>query len=75
MLQDLLRATPVSDCPSSHDGIQQALDAIRVLVTKINLATGNPINKDRIHKTIALQGKVDTSKSVSNQRYLGVKSN
>ncbi|KAJ5505309.1 hypothetical protein N7453_004266 [Penicillium expansum] len=63
VLQDLLRSTPVSDCPSSHDGIQQALDSIRVLVTRINLAAGNPINKDRIDKTITLQGKVDISKS------------
>ncbi|OQE01778.1 hypothetical protein PENSOL_c003G02775 [Penicillium solitum] len=63
VLQDLLRSTPVSDCPSSHDGIQQVLDSMRVLVTQINLAAGNPINKDRIHKTIILQKKVDISKS------------
>ncbi|KAJ5971660.1 uncharacterized protein N7479_001578 [Penicillium vulpinum] len=63
VLQDLLRATPVSDCPSSHDGIQQALDSIRVQVTRINLAAGNPINKDRIRKTFLLQDKIDISKS------------
>ncbi|KAJ5779788.1 hypothetical protein N7457_007508 [Penicillium paradoxum] len=63
MLQDLLRATTATECPSSHDGIQQALDSMRVLVTRINLAAGNPINKDRIHKTITLQSKVDISKS------------
>ncbi|CAG8905763.1 unnamed protein product [Penicillium egyptiacum] len=63
VLQDLLRSTPVSDCPSSHDGIEAVLETIRGLVTRINLATGNPINKDRIHKTIVLQGKVDISKS------------
>ncbi|KAJ5961498.1 hypothetical protein N7501_006439 [Penicillium viridicatum] len=63
VLQDLLRSTPVSDCPSSHDGIQQVLDSMRVLVTQINLAAGNPINKDRIQKTIVLQNKVDISKS------------
>ncbi|CAI7572756.1 unnamed protein product [Penicillium glandicola] len=62
VLQDLIRATPVSDCPSSHDGIQQALDSIRGLVARINLAAGNPINKDRIHRTLALQDKVDISK-------------
>ncbi|KAG0160888.1 hypothetical protein PDIDSM_8420 [Penicillium digitatum] len=63
VLQDLLRSTPVSDCPSSHDGIQQVLDSIRVLVARINLVAGNPINKDRIDKTITLQGRVDISKS------------
>ncbi|KAJ5169891.1 uncharacterized protein N7500_002674 [Penicillium coprophilum] len=67
VLQDLLRATPVSDCPSAHDGIQQVLDNIRVLVTRINLAAGNPINKDRIQKTIVLQGKVDISRSYALQ--------
>ncbi|KAJ9485938.1 hypothetical protein VN97_g7413 [Penicillium thymicola] len=63
VLQDLLRSTPVSDCPSSHDGIQQVLDSMRMLVTQINLAAGNPVNKDRIQKTIVLQKKVDISKS------------
>ncbi|KAJ5769823.1 uncharacterized protein N7511_001874 [Penicillium nucicola] len=59
MLQDLLRATPVGDCPSSHDGIRQILESLRTLVTKINSATGNPVNKDRIHKTLILQRKVE----------------
>ncbi|KAI2730180.1 hypothetical protein CBS147332_2032 [Penicillium roqueforti] len=63
VLQDLLRSTPVSDCPSSHDGIQQVLDSIRLLVTRVNLSAGNPINKDRIDKTIVLQDKVDISES------------
>ncbi|KXG53243.1 uncharacterized protein PGRI_002930 [Penicillium griseofulvum] len=63
VLQDLLRATPVSDCPSAHDELQQVLDNLRVLVTQINLAAGNPINKDRIRRTIILQGKVDILKS------------
>lgn len=66
MLQDLLRATPVTDCPSAHDEIQEVLDGIRKLVARINVATGNPMNKDRISKTMRLQEKVDTSKSVSN---------
>lgn len=66
MLQDLLRATPVTDCPSAHDGIQEVLDGIRKLVARINVATGNPMNRDRISKTMRLQEKVDTSKSVSN---------
>ncbi|KAJ5639080.1 uncharacterized protein N7484_006942 [Penicillium longicatenatum] len=58
LLQDLLRYTPVSDCPTSHDAIRQILDNIRTLVTQINSATGNPVNKDRIHKTLLLQEKI-----------------
>ncbi|KAJ5909406.1 hypothetical protein N7504_004049 [Penicillium tannophilum] len=55
LLQDLLRHTPVSDCPTSHDAVRQILDNIRILVAQINSATGNPVNKDRIHKTLLLQ--------------------
>lgn len=64
LLQDLLRHTPVSDCPSSHDGIRQILESLRILVARINSATGNPVNKDRIQKTLLLQGKVHISGSV-----------
>lgn len=64
LLQDLLRHTPVSDCPSSHDGIRQILENLRVLVARINSMTGNPINKDRIQKTILLQEKTQFSESV-----------
>lgn len=64
LLQDLLRNTPVSDCPSSHDSIRQILETLRILVARINSATGNPVNKDRIQKTILLQGKIDFSDDV-----------
>ncbi|KAJ5797399.1 uncharacterized protein N7503_006695 [Penicillium pulvis] len=64
LLQDLLRHTPVSDCPTSHDAIRQILDNIRILVTQINSATGNPINKDRIHKTLLLQERIQFADSV-----------
>ncbi|KAK4927462.1 hypothetical protein LTR66_016285 [Elasticomyces elasticus] len=63
MLQDLLRATPVSDCPSAHDEIQQFLESTRRVVAHVNVATGNPVYKDRISKTMILQQKVDVSKS------------
>ncbi|KAJ5593893.1 uncharacterized protein N7459_000101 [Penicillium hispanicum] len=63
LLQDLLRHTPVSDCPSSHDEMRQILEALRILVAKINSATGNPVNKDRIQKTVILSGKIEFSGS------------
>lgn len=65
MVQDLLRATPVSDCPSAHDEMQQVLESTREVVARVNVATGNPVYKDRIAKTMILQEKVDVSKSVS----------
>ncbi|OKO90265.1 hypothetical protein PENSUB_13398 [Penicillium subrubescens] len=63
LLQDLLRSTPVSDCPSSHSGMRQILDNLRVLVARINSATGNPVKKDRIQKTILLQARFEFSDS------------
>jgi hypothetical protein len=69
MLQDLLRATPVGDCPNSHHGMQQILDHTRLLVGQINMATGNPVYRDRISKTILLQEKVDVPESVCNATF------
>ncbi|KAF3388892.1 hypothetical protein F1880_004463 [Penicillium rolfsii] len=63
LLQDLLRSTPVSDCPSSHNGMRQILDNLRVLVARINSATGNPVRKDRIQKTLLLQARFEFSNS------------
>jgi hypothetical protein len=70
LLQDLLRHTPVSDCPCSHDGIRQILDSLRIMVARINSATGNPVNKDRIQKTIILQKKIHFSESVHSQPFI-----
>ncbi|CAG8270738.1 unnamed protein product [Penicillium salamii] len=72
MLQDLLRATPVSDCPSAHDEMQQILDSTRKLVGRINMATGNPVYKDRISKTMLLREKVDVPKSVSDSNPMAI---
>ncbi|CAG7916299.1 unnamed protein product [Penicillium olsonii] len=70
MLQDLLRATPASDCPFVHDEIQQILDGTRKLVGRINLATGNPVYKDRISKTMLLREKIDVGRSVSDSKLI-----
>ncbi|KAJ5976311.1 hypothetical protein N7481_010018 [Penicillium waksmanii] len=67
LLQDLLRCTHVGDCPTSHDEIRRILESLRIMVARINSTTGNPINKDRIHKTILLQGKIDFSETQSLQ--------
>jgi len=44
--------------------MRQILENLRVLVARINSATGNPVKKDRIQKTILLQGRFDFSPSV-----------
>jgi hypothetical protein len=45
--------------------MRQILDNLRVLVARINSATGNPVKKDRIQKTILLQARFEFSDSVS----------
>ncbi|KAJ5884724.1 hypothetical protein N7495_009234 [Penicillium taxi] len=64
LLQDLLRNTPISDCPTSHGGIREILESLRVLTSQINAATGNPVKKDFIQKTVRLQQKIDLSDSL-----------
>ncbi|KAJ5087013.1 hypothetical protein NUU61_008320 [Penicillium alfredii] len=61
LLQDMLRQTPICDCPSSHAGIEQIVENLRALVARINSATGNPVHKDRIQKTILLQERIGFS--------------
>ncbi|KKA19997.1 Rho guanyl nucleotide exchange factor [Rasamsonia emersonii CBS 393.64] len=61
LLQELLKTTPASDCPSTHYEIRQILDKVRRIVGQINTATGNPVLKDRIHKTVILHGRLDYS--------------
>lgn len=59
LLQDLLRCTAASDCPSSHEGIREIFENMRDSVARINAATGNPVHKDRIMKTVLLQEKLE----------------
>lgn len=66
ILHELMKYTPSSDCPSSNEGIRQILDHLRILVARINSATGNPVNKDRIEKTLLLQEKIRFSEYVRN---------
>jgi guanine nucleotide exchange factor for Rho/Rac/Cdc42-like GTPase family protein len=65
LLQDLLKCTPASDCPLAFSEINQVLDEIRLLLVKIDTATGNPVHRDRIQKTIVLQERLDYSGQVS----------
>ncbi|KAJ6157890.1 hypothetical protein N7470_005482 [Penicillium chermesinum] len=58
ILQELMKTTPVSDSPSAHEAIGQILENLRILVARINSATGNPVNEDRIQKTLLLQSKL-----------------
>ncbi|KAF7715837.1 Uncharacterized protein PECH_006009 [Penicillium ucsense] len=63
LLQELLKQTWISDCPSSHDGIGQILVHLHSSVAEINALTGNPLTKDRIQKTMLLQQKTEPTGS------------
>ncbi|KAJ6014827.1 hypothetical protein N7540_009418 [Penicillium herquei] len=63
ILSDLLNVTPSSDCPSANQVMHQVLQNMRAQVGQINSATGNPVNKDRIQKTLLLQKKTRFNES------------
>ncbi|KAJ5730423.1 uncharacterized protein N7483_004931 [Penicillium malachiteum] len=63
ILTDLVNVTPSSDCPSANAVMHQVLQDMRAQVGKINSATGNPVNKDRIEKTLLLQKKTRFNES------------
>lgn len=60
----MIKNIPATEYPSAHDAIQQIVDDLRILVIRINSATGNPVNKDRIQKTLILQSKIRFSQQV-----------
>ncbi|OJD20509.1 hypothetical protein ACJ73_08157 [Blastomyces percursus] len=61
-LAELLKSTPVVDCPSSHAIIEGALQRTLSASHDINRATGDPVAKDRIRKTMLLGERLDFSK-------------
>ncbi|EGC49753.1 conserved hypothetical protein [Histoplasma capsulatum var. duboisii H88] len=58
-LAELLKNTPVADCPSSHSIIEVALQQTLSVSRDINRATGDPVAKDRIRKTMLLGEKLE----------------
>ncbi|KAK2761077.1 hypothetical protein FQN53_007763 [Emmonsiellopsis sp. PD_33] len=61
-LAELLKCTPVADCPSSHAIIEGALQRTLSASQDINRATGDPVAKDRIRKTMLLSERLEFSK-------------
>lgn len=63
-LAELLKNTPVADCPSSHAIIEGALQRTLSASQDINRATGDPVAKDRIRKTMLLGERLEFAKKV-----------
>ncbi|OJD12577.1 hypothetical protein AJ78_06855 [Emergomyces pasteurianus Ep9510] len=62
LLAELLKSTPVADCPSSHAIIEGALQGTLSASQDINRATGDPVAKDRVRKTILLGERLEFAK-------------
>ncbi|KAM5437931.1 hypothetical protein McanMca71_002153 [Microsporum canis] len=58
-LSDLLKCTPSSDCPAAREALELAHQCMIDTVQEINRATGDPIAKDRMAKTLLLRNKLD----------------
>jgi len=62
---DLLKHTPVFDCPESHAEIDRTFDCLRETVREINKATDDRVTKNKIQRTWLLQDKLVFPDSVS----------
>ncbi|OAL75433.1 hypothetical protein A7D00_1032 [Trichophyton violaceum] len=58
-LSDLLKCTPSSDCPAAHEALEKVHQCMIDTVQEINRATGDPVAKDRLAKTLLLRNKLD----------------
>jgi len=58
LFAELLKLTPVCDCPDSHAEIENLLARLRETTTDINKATGDPRMKAILEKTWLLQDRL-----------------
>ena len=55
LFNDLLKHTPVADCPSSHAELEATLTCLREVVQTVNKATDNRETRDQIQRRWSLQ--------------------
>lgn len=58
MFAELLKQTPVCDCPDSHMEIENVLVRLRETTSEINRATNDPRMKATMEKTWILQDRL-----------------
>ncbi|KFY35777.1 hypothetical protein V494_05620 [Pseudogymnoascus sp. VKM F-4513 (FW-928)] len=58
LFAELLRQTPVYDCPESHMEIEKVLVRLREMTSEINKATDDPLMKATMEKTWLLQDRL-----------------
>lgn len=64
MFSELLKQTPVCDCPDSHMEIEKVLARLRETTAEINKATDDPRMKATMEKTWILQDRLMLSNQV-----------
>ena len=64
MFAELLKQTPVCDCPDSHIEIEKVLSRLRETTAEINKATDDPRMKMIMEKTWILQDRLLLSDQV-----------
>lgn len=74
LLEDLLRQTPVSDCPSTHADIEATIQCLREVVRAANEATNNTEARAQVLRRRSLQSRLNYEKVAirpENHRLLG----
>lgn len=64
LFEDLLKQTPVADCPSSHTDVDAVLQCLKEVVQTVNEATDNHETRTQIQRRWSLQTKL-TYRNVS----------
>jgi RhoGEF domain len=59
LFEDLLKQTPVSDCPSAHAEIDTLLQSLRDIVDAVNRATQSQDARLHIHRRWSLQARLN----------------
>ena len=70
MFAELLKQTPVCDCPESHIEIEKVLSRLRETTAEINMATDDPRMKIIMEKTWLLQDRLLLSDQVCMIRHV-----
>ncbi|KAK5047825.1 hypothetical protein LTR84_006490 [Exophiala bonariae] len=74
LFEDLLRQTPVSDCPSTHVEVEATIQCLRELVRAVNGATNNSEARAQVLRRQALQSRLNYERVTlqsDNYRLLG----
>jgi hypothetical protein len=71
LFAELLKFTPVNDCPNSHMEIENVLIRLREATAEINRATDDVRMKATLERTWVLQDRLVFSNQVSNRMFRG----